>query len=287
MAQLHPDERAFRAHLLQQKEFNQAIRKILEDAANEAGRLVRRLPQQTFSGKVRVGQFSQYRRGILELLSQTWDTTLEEIIERMALASDLALSAQDEIVARLLLGRSGRLMTEFERAAHRSALNVQSRLLNNIDLSPRVYKNKALSRGMVDKAINRGIVLGKSAKEIANDIKGLISVRTPGGVSYAAQRLGRTEINNAFHTTQTRLYSEAPWVTGVKWVTSGSHPRPDVCDEYATQDHDGLGAGVFAKRNVPGKPHPQCLCHTVATVIEREEFLDNLVAGKYARYLNR
>lgn len=157
--------------------------------------------------------------------------------------------------------------------------------MNAIDLSPRVYKNRALAAGQVDQAINTGILLGKSSKEIAADVRGLISARAPGGVSYSALRLGRTELNNAFHTTQTRAYAEQPWVAGVKWNLSGSHPRPDACDEYARQDHDDLGAGVFRRQNVPGKPHPQCLCYITAITISREDFIDNLFAGRYDTFL--
>lgn len=277
----------FQSYLRYQKDFDGVLRGILEDAASEAGRLIGRLPKTTTSEKLRVGQFNQYQQGINQILDQTWNGTLDEILGRIRGASGLAISGNDEMIARLLLGRSSQLMLEFQQAAQRAALNVQSRLMNQINLSARVYKNKALSSGMVDKAINRGIALGKSAREIANDVRKLISTRTPGGVSYAAKRLGRTEINNAFHTTQTRIYEGQPWVSGVKWVVSGSHPRPDVCDEYAKQDHDDLGPGVFKKGNVPGKPHPQCLCHIVAITIPREEFLDNLLAGKYNRFINR
>lgn len=279
--------KSFNEYLQYQKEFDAILRKILGDASAEAQRLTRRLPAKTFSQKVRKGQFSQYQKGIDALLGEVWDDTLDAIVQRMAGASDIAISNIDEMVARLVLGTRTRLTTEFQQAANRAAQNVQSRLLNSIDLSPRVYKNKALSSGQVDQAINRGIVLGKSAREIADDVRRLISTRTPGGISYAAQRLGRTEINNAFHTTQTRSYARQPWVTGVRWVTSGSHPRPDICDDFAHSDHEGLGAGIFKKSDVPGKPHPQCLCHIVAITIEREEFLDNLVAGRYDKFINR
>ncbi len=277
----------FQAYLRYQKDFDATLNAILRDAATEAGRLISRLPQGTASSKLRVGQFNQYRQGINQILDQTWNGTLDEIMTRIRGASGLAISSNDEVISRLLLGRNGQLMLEFQQAAQRAAQNVQSRLMNQINLSARVYKNKALSSGMVDKTINRGLALGKSAREIANDVRKLISTRTPGGVSYAAKRLGRTEINNAFHTTQTRIYEGQPWISGVKWVTSGSHPRPDVCDEYARQDHDDLGPGVFKKGSVPGKPHPQCLCHIVAITIPRDEFLDNLLAGKYRQFVNR
>ena len=51
----------------------------------------------------------------------------------------------------------------------------------------------------------------------------------------------------------------APWVDGVKWNLSASHPKPDICDDWATQDSDGLGAGCYLPRNAP-VDHPNGLC---------------------------
>lgn len=93
-------------------------------------------------------------------------------------------------------------------------------------------------------------------------------------------RLSRTEINNAFHEQQKRA-GDKPWVEGVKWNLSGSHPRPDTCNDYANQSN-GLGRGVFKTGDVPDKPHPQCLCYLTYETLSPEAFLDALGTGKIA-----
>lgn len=78
-----------------------------------------------------------------------------------------------------------------------------------------------------------------------------------------------------------------PWVEGMKWNLSESHPRPDPCDDFAKEDHDDLGPGIFKPGNVPPKPHPQCFCYVTAVMLDDEAFLDRLVEGRYDRFLNR
>lgn len=277
----------FGRYLRLQTEYDVKLKRALENASRAAQKLVRTLPNETFSQGVRTAMYRQRYAAINEVMVDLWGKTGDTINSGIRAAAKLGAQSVVTLANALSASGSGVLIDGFREAALRSVTNVQSRFINQINLSSAVYKNQALSMGYVDQRINNGILLGKSAREIANDVRILISARAPGGVSYSAMRLGRTELNNAFHTTQTRSYAEQPWVTGVKWVTSGSHPRPDICDEYATQDGFDLGPGVFDRRNVPGKPHPQCLCHIIAITISREDFIDALVAGDYSRYLHR
>jgi hypothetical protein len=162
-----------------------------------------------------------------------------------------------------------------------------SRQENRIELSRRVYKNTDLFIGKIDKRINVNLLKGASAEELAKDISRFINPNVMGGVKYAAMRLARTELANAFHTTTIRQGREMPWVTGYKWNLSGSHGRPDVCNEYAGDDHDGLGAGIFKKANVPGKPHPQCLCYLTMEQVDEQRFIRNMKSGRYNQYMTQ
>jgi hypothetical protein len=38
---------------------------------------------------------------------------------------------------------------------------------------------------------------------------------------------------------------------------------------------------VFAKGDVPRKPHPQCLCFITPETVSEEEFFDKLLSGDY------
>lgn len=161
--------------------------------------------------------------------------------------------------------------------------NLIARKQNGYTLSDKVYKNAALSKGYVDQAINNGILLGKSAKEIADSVVKYIDPNVPGGVSSAALRLGRTEINNALHTTSINHYKATPWIEKAKWHLSGSHSRPDQCNEYA----DNNGNGVFAVDDIPAKPHPNCLCYTTPINVDLDKFVKNFKSGQYDTYIDK
>jgi hypothetical protein len=152
------------------------------------------------------------------------------------------------------------------------------------ELSQRVYKDFAVSSGQVESIIRTGIVSGLSAKELAADVYHFISPTVPGGASYAAQRLARTEINNAFHTQQI-AGGQRPGVKAIKWNLSGSHKRPDECNQFASADND-LGVGCYAPVDVPGKPHPQCLCFMTYVTMTSAEFEKALTGGKFDNELD-
>lgn len=283
--QQHPDTAAFRRYLMLQRQLDAELRAILQEAGKDAVRIIRLLPDETFSQAMRIAQYRSRGRQIDTVMSTLWGDVQSAVQRRLFNAADLATAANEAILAQL--GRQlGSAFEPFELANRQVLQVVKSRLLNDIELSPRVYRNRALATGQINDLVNNALVLGRSAKEIATSVRRYILPQTPGGASYAAMRLGRTELNNAFHTTQTRSYARQPWINGVKWNVSGSHPRPDICNEYAESDHDGLGRGVFAPRNAPGKPHPQCLCHITAVTVSREEFIDTYLAGGYTSYLN-
>jgi hypothetical protein len=157
-----------------------------------------------------------------------------------------------------------------------------------IPLSEQVYTTRALTSGMVDRYVTSALVRGLNWREFATGVKGMIRPDVPGGVNYAAKRLARTEINNAFHAMQAEKARETPWTTGVLWNLSGSHPTPDECNEYADESHfDGGDPGVYLPEDVPKKPHPQCLCFCTPVTVEPDEFIDQFFAGKYDRYVDK
>jgi hypothetical protein len=154
-----------------------------------------------------------------------------------------------------------------------------------LPLSEQVYKTAALAQGWVESRLDRGIARGLTVAELAREVRQHINPATPGGTSYAARRLARTEINAAYHAVTIVEAEDKPWVTGLKWRLSGSHPTRDICDIYANNDHSGLGKGVFSQGEVPGKPHPQCLCTVFPTLLPDEVFIDQLANGVFDNYI--
>lgn len=280
--------RTWRTHLRDLKAFDAELAEILSDAAREAERILKiSLPDDAGIGaRVRRQQTREALRAIRQLQADMYDGPVTAAMRRSIERTTLhALDGLKDINDLLDLPEA--LRDSFRYSAQRASENVRSRLINRIDLSPRVYKTKQLSNRWVQREINRGLALGRSADEIARAVRTMIAPNVRGGVSYAARRLGRTELNNAFHTTTIRMAENQPWTEGFKWNLSGSHPRPDICNEYADDDHDDLGAGVFKTGNAPAKPHPQCLCYLTVVTIDEDEFLHNLLAGRYDSWLRR
>lgn len=160
-----------------------------------------------------------------------------------------------------------------------------SRRENGMSLSQRVWRNSRVATRGINDAINVGLALGKSPAEIAQDVRKYISPNYPGGASSAAMRLGRTEVLNAYHQTALRRYAQTPWVEKVKWNLSGSHPRPDQCNEYATSGNLA-GAGIWTPEAVPDKPHPNCLCYVEPVPMDLETYAQRYEAGDFDDYID-
>lgn len=154
-----------------------------------------------------------------------------------------------------------------------------------VPLKDRVYNSSVGIGSQVDRMVNSALIRGLSAAEFAKEVRQFINPLTPGGVRYAAMRLARTEINNAAHAASIQSVRETPWVEKMEWKLSGSHGRPDVCDQLAKggANHDGR----YQKTAVPSKPHPQCLCYVIPVADDDEEFENKLLAGHYNQYLDR
>lgn len=275
-------------HLKRQQQFTRQLYGILLDASEEARRAVQAVVGSNRIGaQVRAAQYGSSRFQIQRELNKLWQEIEGTISAGAEATAQAALNMNAEFLLHLTQDLPEAWAEMFLETASRQGELIAARYLNDIPLSPRVYRNEALSRGIVDREVNRGIALSRSAREIAQSVATLINPNTPGGISYAAMRLGRTELNNAFHATTIRTTVDQPWVTAYKWNLSGSHPRPDVCDSYAEGNPDNLGAGVFSKESVPGKPHPHCLCFLAVVQESERTFARNALNGKYDSFLVR
>lgn len=271
------------AHLRQLRGFDGELNSILRDAATHAARMTHQLAGEPGIGaQVRAAQYAQSRAALIDINNSIWDKVEGKTIKGMDQASKIASDMLNRV--NRMLGsaiETPGIRADFIANSYQRIEHLRSRMILNIDLAPSVYRNKQLTMGWVDRVVNRGILTSKSAAEIAKDVRDLIRPDVHGGVSYAAKRLGRTELNNAFHETTKRAAVGQPWVEGMQWQLSGSHPRPDICNEYAEANPANLGAGIYPTREVPSKPHPQCLCYITAVTVPQDKFLDDLFAGKY------
>jgi hypothetical protein len=280
-----------RRALQRQQEIDREVIRLMQDALRDIDVHLRVLERKSGVGvAVRRSQIAAARAAILRGLTNSW-ARLGNVIETQAAATALAAAEANAKYDKAFLdalGLSPAEQKEFNESMRQSAKSSVRNAMNRAvspgarqALSERVYGSRALASGFVDRRINSAIARGLSAKEFAAEMRGIINPRTPGGVSYAAKRLARTEINNAFHITQINDVRGKPWVNGLRWSLSGSHPKPDQCDALARGHSQGLGAGVYRPDDVPNKPHPQCLCFLEPVTMSPAEFERRLSRGEF------
>jgi hypothetical protein len=266
-----------------QEKYDAQIATALLDAADDAAEGIRkRLDDDAIGASVRRYQLQLARREtnrVIRLLFRGLADTIAEGQSAAAVAAVEAGFASDgRVLTRLFPHRHERLHYQegLVQAASRGVQAMMTRILeSNIPLSQRVYRTQALANGTVDRIINSSLATGDSANDLAKKVRDSINPNTPGGVAYAAKRLGRTEINNAFHAQAINDVKDKSWVTHVEWKLSKVHaPQGCVCEKYARQ-------GTFPKENIPKKPHPQCMCYFVPVLVPWDEFEADLLAGFY------
>lgn len=280
------DRRPLIAYLRVQRATEREMIAALSRAADRMNAELRRLENRPGIGAaVRAEQVAGVLASIHRENAALWDRLGFAVLSGKEAAAAAAVEA---MYPRVLLGAVfpaadiDYMVRSAEAAARATADTLAARLnISKIPLAQSVYKNRDLVDGKVDDIVNSAIARGASARELARDVRRFIRPDVRGGVRYAAMRLGRTELNNAFHAQQVQSGIETPWTTGLKWNLSGSHPRPDECNEYADGDHEGKGEGVYSPENVPPKPHPNCLCYTTPETVDRNTFVAQYEAGQY------
>jgi hypothetical protein len=258
------------------------IEDALRDAMADAQRRINKLETKNGIGSVvRRAQLFIIRRELRAVQEELWRAVNKNIRAASPTIANAAAEAE-RVLQALLFQAAGKRVSEAlvsaQRAyAQRTVATYLARGENGIGLSERVYRTKQLANGLVDRAVNRAILQGAGWQQIAREVKPMIDPGTPGGVSYAAKRLARTELNNAFHTTQKASAEINPWVLGLRWHLSRSHTRPDKCDEILLGHSEGKPLGVYVPSELPRKPHPQCLCFTSNEMMDEDEFLRTVV----------
>lgn len=263
-----------------QRQADRALNQVLARAARDAQRRVvaLELGPPGIGARVRQAQLTGVLRAIRELQEDLWVQGIGPLITSNVRDAQFAAIKAGEVIDSVLFEALPAEQADILRASARrmaeSGLVTEANRIA-VELSPRVYRNAQLASGAIEATIRSGIIQGLSARELAGTVRAFIHPSTPGGVSYAASRLARTELNNAFHQRQIATANK-PWVNGVKWNLSKSHPKADRCDEYAKEDSHNLGPGVFPKTEVPRKPHPHCLCYMTYELQNEDDFVADL-----------
>lgn len=284
MAAPQPRGPEFRPYVNLQAQTEAELRRILEATAKAIQRRIAALPIGV-GGQVRAAQLRVTLAAINKLLHQMWVGRINPLVERSIRdslqAAEDAVEALERVAYAALSDRAAELLVASLRASGASGLKSDAARRARA-LSTRVYRQRALDDGRVVDIIRQGLISGLSAKELAADVYKYISPTAPGGASYAAMRLARTEINNAFHERQ-RDGAKRPGVKAVKWNLSGSHKVPDLCNVYASHG----GNGEWPTTDVPDKPHPNCFCYLTYVMMSPAEFKRELEKGSFDDELDR
>lgn len=269
-----------------QQKYDAIIATALLDAADDAEAGIRKR-----LGDNRIG--SSTRRYQLQLAKRAAKDSIRLLFQGVHAAisagqSDAAVAAAEagfyddrRVLQRLFPDRLERARYEdsMRQSAARGVQAMMTRVLDsNRPLSTRVYHTRALANGTVDRIINSALVKGDSADDIARAVRSSIRPDVPGGVAYAAKRLARTEINNAFHAQAIYDVQNKPWVDHIDWHLSKVHaPQGCRCEMYARIKQ-------FPKEAIPNKPHPQCMCYITPSLTPWEDFEAQLLAGLLEGY---
>jgi len=177
-------------------------------------------------------------------------------------------------------------------AARNRALEMLDRYVasDGLSLSPRLWNLDAGAREKIVAALRDGVARGEAidrtlrdllrgkapdaetvrriekalgqtrAVRIGDDVAKLFARKGEKNIVFNFERVLITETNRVNRWAFTASSREAFGTVGMGWNLSPSHPRYDLCDEYANQNNYGLGRGVFPFDDVPEIPHPLCLC---------------------------
>lgn len=286
-----PDKRPLLSYLKVEELLEREMLYVLQRSSSKIDRQLRAMERKHGIGAaIRRDQLRATKAATQREIASLWKTVGSTVNARRADAAAAAIETSftyERMLWRSVMdaGDVDTLMRSFQAQARRSVVHVETRLMgySRIPLSERVYKSRVLASGQVDRLVDSALSRGLSARELAGEVREFIKPTTPGGLRYAAMRLGRTELNNAFHATAVRQAVRSPAISGMKWNISGSHPKPDACDDYAAHNDDG----VWVPSEVPAKPHPQCLCYVTPVTVSRDEFIAGFESGAYDEIIDQ
>jgi len=267
---------------------DRATIKLLQESYRHINQILKGLPDQpdaAFGNLIYRAQLERTRKQLLaeqaRLFTKVGDLTAARRLKAASRAAKLSRAADNALLLLVGQGAAGkRLYDGADITAQRTVETILARMgLSKVPLAERIYSTSVWMNGRLDRLITQTMAAGLNAKRFAKVARDWFAPSVPGGTRYAAMRLARTEINNAFHATSVSYAADKPWVSQMDWNLSKSHPEPDKCDLYAEQS-------PWDVHLVPRKPHPQCLCYVTEVSMDEDEWIDRFVAGEFDDYLD-
>lgn len=275
-----------RANATEVRRTDREVLQMLRDSKKRVDGILRDIQDSpSRSDAVRRFQLEQSRSRLLAEQAVIFER-LGNIVEARRLRAASRAAGMVAETSEALLGAAGQgplaeALKESFLAVSQRAIDVamQRMRLSAVPLAERIYNSGVWMNGRLDRLINETLASGLNAREFAKRARDWFSPNTPGGIRYAAMRLARTEINNAFHSMAAEKAANTPWINEVDWILSGSHPKPDECNVLAA-------GGPYPSDEVPARPHPNCMCVIVPKPIDEDEFVDRFVSGEFDDFLD-
>lgn len=270
------------------------VKRLTQTYNDAAWSIISKLRDMPAGGNMDVRMERAYMENVLRGIDETLQKLVGAFAER--LRGGMIEMAQDAVIRErriqeLLgpLGSTDPLMREimsetitepdggtrtivFGEIAHDAVEALAARYYGDgLKLSDRLWGvDNALRTGIADTMV-QAIAEGVSVEETMNRLlDGPLAKHAP--PAWMAARIARTEIAHAYSEAHLRSVLDPKTgklrdgVTGVKWHLSTSHPKPDICDVWATYD-TGRGPGVYSDMSAVPSDHPNGLCLTT-TVLE-------------------
>ena len=268
---------------------DRATLRLLQESYRNVTRILRGLPNTpdaAFGNLIYRAQLERVRKHLLEEQARLFDRLGDVVAARRLRSASRAakLSAASDAALLRLVGQGAegaRLYAGADITAQRTVETILARAgMSAVPLAERIYRTRVWMHGRLDRLIASTMATGLNAARFARVARDWFAPSVPGGTRYAAMRLARTEINNAFHATSIDYARSKPWVSEMEWHLSKSHPTKDKCDVLAAES-------PFPVHLVPRKPHPQCLCYVTEVTPDEDAWIDQFVAGEFDGYLDR
>lgn len=213
------------------------------------------------------GSRAAFLRGFRVLSRRLWRDTEDIIVRGMQASFVLADRSVADLTVQAIAARTDMerlpdvLESELGQVLVRARQHaVQAR--HGHTLSRRVYLNERGTILRVQTEVDQAIRAGESPAKLARRVRQFIQPNVPGGASYAAMRLARTELLGAWDARERQTLRAAGIYSGAEWMLSPTHRGSDVCNDL----HDG---SPYAWARLPARPHPHCLCY-LEPVIDEE-----------------
>ena len=222
------------------------ISEILDDAYKSTEGILKALEasgKMTVSAQVQKAQIVTARKELSLVIKAIYDQLRKRIPEAQKDAAQVAVDAiledEKELWEFKISDRKIRneiRETEIARARRNIQATVTRNQFTTRTLSQRIYSSEALQKGIVNRKVSVMMAKGSGPQDIAKAVRPFFKESVPGGVTFAAKRLARTEVNNAFHAQSIQDMKDRPWITQAQWNLSKSHPIDQIlclCDKYA------------------------------------------------------